>query len=223
MQRSSKSLDISPYPIGMIENMAAVIFTVSNILKPRQAEAISRALAKDAVIIYPTETGYALGCALGSAKGVAKIRQLRKMTKQHLFTLLLSDLKSIGHFSYLDNASFRLVKAHIPGPFTFILRATAAVPKLFIHPKRKSMGFRVPSHSVVQTILSVSAQPLLSVSLYREDEGWCNQDDIMAFQDQVDCIVEQEQCQQRPGSVIDMQDFPPTIIREGYGDCTAFK
>ncbi len=122
------------------------------------------------VIAYPTDSGYALGCHLGDKKAVERIKWLRSLDDKHNFTLVCSDLSEIGTYAKVDNAVFRLLKAHTPGPYTFILNATTEVPRLLLHPKRRSIGVRVPDHGITRALLDTLGEPLMSVTLIPEGE-----------------------------------------------------
>ncbi|MGO2131547.1 MAG: L-threonylcarbamoyladenylate synthase, partial [Halomonas sp.] len=117
------------------------------------------------VIAYPTDSGYALGCRLGEKKAVDRIKRLRALDDKHNFTLVCSDLSEIGTYAKLDNTDFRLLKAHTPGAYTFILHATNEVPRLLLHPKRRSIGVRVPDHAITRALLDALGEPLMSVTL----------------------------------------------------------
>lgn len=125
----------------------------------------ARVLEKGGVAIYPTDSGYALGCLLEQKDALERIRQIRQLDKDHLFTLLCRDLSHISNYAQINNPLFRYLKAHTPGPFTFLLKATKEVPKRLLHPKRRTIGIRVPDNQVVQDLLSALSQPLMSVSL----------------------------------------------------------
>jgi tRNA threonylcarbamoyl adenosine modification protein (Sua5/YciO/YrdC/YwlC family) len=117
------------------------------------------------VIVYPTDSGYALGTAMGNKEGLARIRRIRNLSKRHDFTLMMRDLSHIGEYAKLDNNAFRLLKKILPGAYTFILAGTRDVPKRLLHPKKKTIGLRISAHSVVQAILEALNEPLMSVSL----------------------------------------------------------
>lgn len=122
-------------------------------------------IRRGGVIAYPTDSGYALGCHLGDKKAVERIKRLRQLDDKHNFTLVCSDLSEIGTYAKVDNDVFRLLKAHTPGAYTFILQATTEVPRLLLHPKRRSIGVRVPDHRITHALLEALGEPLMSVTL----------------------------------------------------------
>ncbi len=133
--------------------------------QPRLIRQAAEILRDGGVIAYPTDSSYALGCALGNYEAVRRIRDLRGVDEHHHLTLVLRDLVELGHFARLDNWQFRLVRQGVPGPFTFILPATREVPKRLIHPKRSTVGVRVPEHPVVHALLTELEAPILSSTL----------------------------------------------------------
>lgn len=180
---------------------------------------------KGGVIAYPTDSGYALGCHLGEKKAIEKIKWLRSLDNKHNFTLVCSDLSEIGTYAKVDNAEFRLLKAHTPGAYTYILTATNEVPRLLLHPKRRSIGVRVPDHRITNALLNALGQPLMSVTLIPvgEDQPMTDAEDIRErFGAHLDLIIDGGACHLEPTSVIDLRELPPVIVREGRGDITPF-
>ncbi len=178
------------------------------------------------VIAYPTDSGYALGCHLGDKKAVEKIKRLRALDDKHNFTLVCSDLSEIGTYAKVDNAVFRLLKAHTPGAYTFILSATTEVPRLLLHPKRRSIGVRVPDHAITHALLDALGEPLMSVTLIPagEELPMTDAEEIRdRFGSQLDLIIDGGACHLEPTSVVDLRDLPPTILREGRGDVEPFR
>ncbi|WP_017429787.1 L-threonylcarbamoyladenylate synthase [Vreelandella jeotgali] len=180
---------------------------------------------KGGVIAYPTDSGYALGCRMGEKKAIEKIKWLRSLDNKHNFTLVCSDLSEIGTYAKVDNAEFRLLKAHTPGAYTYILPATGEVPRLLLHPKRRSIGVRVPDHRITHALLSTLGEPLMSVTLIPVDEELplTDPEDIRErFGAHLDLIIDGGACHLEPTSVIDLRELPPVIVREGRGDITPF-
>ena len=178
------------------------------------------------VVAYPTDSGYALGCHLGDKKAVEKIKRLRSLDDKHNFTLVCSDLSEIGTYAKVDNAVFRLLKAHTPGAYTFILTATTEVPRLLLHPKRRSIGVRVPDHAITHALLAALGEPLMSVTLIPvgEELPMTDAEEIRdRFASQLDLIIDGGACHLEPTSVVDLRDLPPTILREGRGDVAPFR
>ncbi|SMN11637.1 Hypothetical YciO protein, TsaC/YrdC paralog [uncultured Candidatus Thioglobus sp.] len=171
------------------------------------------------VIAYPTDSGYALGTAMGNKEGLERIRRIRNLSKRHDFTLMMRDLSHIGEYAKLDNNAFRLLKKILPGAYTFILEGTRDVPKRLLHAKKKTIGLRVSGHGVVQAILEELNEPLMSVSLILEGYEFYNIDDVRAaVENQVDVIIDDGYCPPEPTTVIDLSDGNIGIIRQGAGD-----
>lgn len=177
------------------------------------------------VIAYPTDSGYALGCHLGEKKAIDRIKKLRALDDKHNFTLVCADLSDIGTYAKVDNRVFRLLKAHTPGAYTFILNASTEVPRLLLHPKRRSIGVRVPDHRITRGLLETLNQPLMSVTLIPvgEELPMTDAEDIRErYGDQLDAVIDGGACHLEPTSVIDLRELPPTIVREGRGDLAPF-
>lgn len=182
-------------------------------------------LQKGGIIIYPTDSAYAIGCLLDNHDGLARIRRFRQLEDDHNFTLMCRDLSELSQFAKVDNVVFRLLKAHIPGPYTFVMRATKDVPRRMQHAKRKTIGLRVPDHPVAKALLEELNLPLLSVSLIlpNEDLPVADVEDLSAqFIKQVDEIMHCGSCGIEPTSVIDLSGAIPEIIRVGKGDVSLF-
>ena len=176
-------------------------------------------LHKGAVIVYPTDSGYALGAALGNKTGLERIRQIRSLSKRHDFTLMMRDLAHIGEYAKLDNNAFRLLKKILPGAYTFILEGTRDVPKRLLHEKKKTIGLRVSHHGVVQALLDELNEPMMSVSLIIEGHEFYDIDDVRdAVEGRVDVIIDDGYCPPEPTTVIDLSGDGVEIIRQGAGD-----
>ncbi|UYG08267.1 L-threonylcarbamoyladenylate synthase [Halomonas sp. M4R1S46] len=178
------------------------------------------------VIAYPTDSGYALGCHLGDKKAVERIKWLRSLDDKHNFTLVCSDLSEIGTYAKVDNAVFRLLKAHTPGPYTFILQATSEVPRLLLHPKRRSIGVRVPDHQITRALLDTLGEPLMSVTLIPEGEElpMTDAEEIRErFGAHLDLVIDGGACHLEATSVVDLRELPPRVVREGRGDIAPFQ
>ncbi|MDW5377302.1 L-threonylcarbamoyladenylate synthase [Halomonas sp. HP20-15] len=177
------------------------------------------------VIAYPTDSGYALGCHLGDKKAIEKIKWLRSLDDKHNFTLVCSDLSEIGTYAKVDNAVFRLLKNQTPGAYTFILNATNEVPRLLLHPKRRSIGVRVPNHRITHALLEALGEPLMSVTLIPVGEELPMTDPEAIrerFGAHLDLVVDGGACHLEPTTVVDLRELPPTIVREGRGDTAPF-
>ena len=172
-----------------------------------------------AVIVYPTDSGYALGTALGNKSGLERIRSIRSLSKRHDFTLMMRDLSHIGEYAKLDNNAFRLLKNILPGAYTFILEGTRDVPKRLLHEKKKTIGVRISHHGVVQALLASLNEPMMSVSLILEGHEFYDIDDVRdAVESRVDVIIDDGCCPPEPTTVIDLSGGGIEIIRFGAGD-----
>lgn len=193
--------------------------------QPRLIAQTAEILRRGGVIVYPTDSGYALGCMLGNIDAQARIRQIRRVDDSHLFTLMCRNLSELGTYAIVNNAQFRLLKANTPGAYTFILNATREVPRKLQHPKRNTIGIRVPQHSVVQAILEALDAPLLSMTLLFEDIDIA---EILPWEirerleHQVDLVIEVEHCAAGATTVINLTDDIPVLEREGLGDIAPF-
>ncbi|SEM19029.1 L-threonylcarbamoyladenylate synthase [Halomonas daqiaonensis] len=191
----------------------------------RLIDQATQIIREGGVIAYPTDSGYALGCHLGDKKAIEKIKWLRSLDDKHNFTLICSDLSEIGTYAKVDNDVFRLLKAHTPGAYTFILDATTEVPRLLLHPKRRSIGVRVPDHAITRALLSELGEPLMSVTLIPvgEELPMTDAEEIRErFGAHLDLVIDGGACHLDATSVIDLRDLPPKILREGRGDVSPF-
>ena len=176
-------------------------------------------LNSGAVIAYPTDSGYALGTALGNKNGLDRIRKIRHLSKRHDFTLMMRDLSHISEYAKLDNNAFRLLKKILPGAYTFILEGARDVPKRLLHEKKKTIGLRISNHGVVQALLTQLDEPLMSVSLIIDGYEFYDIDDVRdAVESQVDVIIDDGYCPPEPTTVIDLSGDSVKIIRQGAGD-----
>jgi tRNA threonylcarbamoyl adenosine modification protein (Sua5/YciO/YrdC/YwlC family) len=177
------------------------------------------------VIAYPTDSGYALGCMIGHVDAQARIRQIRGADEQHLFTLVCRNLAELGTYAIVSNSQFRLLKANTPGAYTFILNATREVPRKLQHPKRNTIGLRVPEHPVVQAILEAINAPLLSMTLLLPDEAemltqaWEIREKL---EHSVDLVIDVGHCLAGATTVINLTQDVPELIRAGLGDLGPF-
>lgn len=185
----------------------------------RLVKQVTDELHKGAVIAYPTDSGYALGTALGNKNGLERIRQIRHLSKRHDFTLMMRDLSHIGEYAKLDNNAFRLLKKILPGAYTFILEGTRDVPKRLLHEKKKTIGLRISHHGVVQALLDELNEPMMSVSLILEGCEFYDINDVRdAVESRVDVIIDDGYCPPEPTTVIDLSGDSVEIIRRGAGD-----
>jgi tRNA threonylcarbamoyl adenosine modification protein (Sua5/YciO/YrdC/YwlC family) len=178
------------------------------------------------LIAYPTDSCFALGCQLGNADGLERIRAIRNLDDKHHFTLVCRDFAQLGQFVHVSKSVFRLVKAATPGSYTFILPATKEVPRRLLHPRKKTVGVRIPEHPVVRALLAELGEPLLSSTLLLPDQdeplthGW----DIKERLDSaVDAVIDSGDCGTEPTTVVDLSEGEPTIVRRGAGDASRFE
>jgi tRNA threonylcarbamoyl adenosine modification protein (Sua5/YciO/YrdC/YwlC family) len=177
------------------------------------------------LIAYPTDSCFALGCQLGNQDGIERIRAIRRLDDKHHFTLVCQDFAQLGQFVHISNAVFRSIKAATPGSYTFILPATKEVPRRLLHPKKKTVGVRIPDHVVAQALVEELGEPLLSSTLLLPDEdqpmtqGWEIKE---ALDHQLDAVVDGD-CGTVPTTVIDFSEDFPEIVRVGAGDPRPFE
>ena len=194
-----------------------------------QARLINQAcdiIRKGGLIVYPTDSGYALGCQIGNKSAMDKIRRLRQLDDDHNFTLVCRDLSELSLYARVNNAVFRLIKAHTPGGYTFILPATKEVPRRLQHPKRKSIGLRIPVNTIALALLEELNEPLMSSTLILPGEEMPMTDPeeiVEQLGKQLDLIIDGGFCGAEPTTVIEFVDDVPEIIRVGQGDPSPFE
>ena len=189
--------------------------------EPRLIHQVVDSLRDGGVIVYPTDSSYALGCQIGDKDAQERIRRIRQIDDRHNFTLVCRDLSQIATYAQVDNPAYRLMKSLTPGPYTFILRATHEVPRRLQNPKRKTIGLRVPDHRIVQALLDALGEPIMSSTLTLPDEALPLNDPEGIFEHlgkQVALVVDGGSCGLEPTSVIDLVEGPPTVVRAGSGD-----
>ena len=188
------------------------------------AQAVAR-LREGEVIVYPTDSSYALGCQLGDKAAAERIRHIRQTDRHHNFTLVCRDLSEIAAYAKVDNQRYRLLKAATPGPFTFILQATHEVPRRLQHPRRKSIGIRVPDNAIVRALLAELGEPVMSCTLILPGDDWPLHDPEEIDErlgHEVDLIFDGGPGQREPTTVLDLTDDAPQLIRQGLGDASPF-
>ncbi|MFD8261473.1 L-threonylcarbamoyladenylate synthase [Streptomyces griseoluteus] len=194
--------------------------------QPRAVAQIADAVRSGSLIAYPTDSCYALGCKLGSKDGMERIRSIRKLDDRHHFTLMCQNFAQLGQFVRIDNDVFRAVKAATPGSYTFILPATREVPRMLLHPKKRTVGVRIPDHVVTQALLAELGEPLVSSTLLLPDEeepltqGWEIKDRLDHV---VDVVVDSGECGTEPTTVVDFSSGEAEIVRVGAGDPARFE
>ncbi|WP_110182023.1 L-threonylcarbamoyladenylate synthase [Nocardioides solisilvae] len=192
----------------------------------RLVRQVVEALRDDALIAYPTDSGYALGCQLGNRDGRDRILRIRDLDERHDFTLMCKDFAQLGQFVKLDNSAFRAIKGATPGPYTFILPATSEVPRRLMHPKKKTVGVRITDHPVVCTLLEELGEPMLTSTLILPGEteprtmGWDVKEEL---DHQVDLVLEAGETSAEPTTVVDWSEGYPEVLRVGSGDPSRFE
>jgi tRNA threonylcarbamoyl adenosine modification protein (Sua5/YciO/YrdC/YwlC family) len=194
--------------------------------QPRSIAAVAGIVRDGGLIAYPTDSCFALGCQLGNKDGLDRIREIRRLEPGHPFTIVCRDFQQLGQFVQLNNALFRLLKAATPGSYTFILPATREVPRRLLHPRKKTVGVRIPDHVVAQAILAELGEPMLSTTLTLpgDDEpltqGW----EIKERLDHaIDAVIDSGECGTVPTTVVDFSGDEPEIRRRGAGDPSRFE
>lgn len=193
--------------------------------QPRLVKRAVEIIRDGGVIAYPTDSCYALGCHIDNKPGMEKIARIRQVDKDHNFTLMCSDLSEISTFARVDNWAFRLLKAHTPGPYTFILQASSSLPRRLQNPKKKTIGIRVPEHPVAQALLEELGEPLMTSTLLLpgdsmpHTEGWEIRE---ALEHELDLVIDGGHCGIEPTSVVSLVGGVVELIRQGRGDASVF-
>ena len=194
--------------------------------QPRAIGQVVDLLRNDGLIAYPTDSGYALGIRLGNREGLERIRDIRHLDDKHHFTLVCKDFAQMGRYVHLDNAAFRSVKAATPGAYTFILPATPEVPKAFAHPKKRTVGVRIPDHRVVTAMLAELGEPILSSTLILPGQdspmtqGWEVKEEL---DQKLDAVLDCGETSSEPTTVVDFSSGAPELTRYGAGSADRFE
>ncbi|MBM9433200.1 L-threonylcarbamoyladenylate synthase [Flaviflexus equikiangi] len=192
----------------------------------RLIEMVVERLRQGEVIAFPTDSGYAIGCKLGNKEGLDRIRAIRRVSDKHHFTMLCHDFAQLGQFVIVDNAQFRLIKQLTPGPYTFILKGTKDVPRMTLHPKKNTVGVRLPKHEITQALVAALGEPLLSSTLILPDEeepmtdGWEVNE---ALGHALDIVIEGPVGVDGATTVVDMSSGFAEVVREGAGSTEMFE
>ncbi len=192
--------------------------------QPRRVTEIVETIREGGLIAYPTDSSYAFGCHIGDKRAMDRIRRIRRTDKNHNFTLVCSDLSEISTYARVDNWAYRMVKSMTPGPYTFILPATREVPKRLQHPKRRTIGLRVPDHPLVRAVLQELGEPIMSSTLLLpgDDRPLTDPQDIEErIGHEIDLIIDAGPTGIEPTSVIDLSEDRVEVLRVGRGDVSA--
>ncbi|MDT0166452.1 L-threonylcarbamoyladenylate synthase [Actinotalea sp. AC32] len=193
--------------------------------QPRTIGQVVAMLRDDALVAYPTDSGYAFGAAMDSHTAADRIRRIRQLDAKHHFTLVCADFAQLGQFVHLDNAAFRAIKAATPGPYTFILPATKEVPRRLAHERKRTVGVRIPDNVVAQTLVRELGEPLLSSTLLLPDhpepltEGWAIKEELDHV---IDAVLDGGEVVAEPTTVVDWSEGYPEVVRVGAGDPDRF-
>ena len=188
--------------------------------QPRLIRQATQIVREGGVIVYPTDSAYAIACQVQDKDGLERIRRVRQVDKEHHFTLVCRDLSELATYARVDNSQFRLLKANTPGPYTFILQATKEVPRRLMHPKRRSIGLRVPENPIARALLEDLNEPLMSSTLILPGDPLPMTDprEIReALEHQVDLVIDGGFCGLEPTTVVDLTGETPVVLREGRG------
>jgi tRNA threonylcarbamoyl adenosine modification protein (Sua5/YciO/YrdC/YwlC family) len=193
--------------------------------QPRVMTQVVALLRDNGLIAYPTDSCYALGIQLGNRDGLERIKRLRQLDDRHHFTLVCADFAQLGQLVHLSNSEFRTVKAATPGPYTFILPATSEVPRRLMHPKKRTVGVRIPDHPVVRALVTELGEPILSSTLLLPGaetpmtDGWRIKEELDHW---LDAVIDSGECGSEPTTVVDFSDGVPVVDRVGAGDISRF-
>lgn len=194
--------------------------------EPRKVAQAVDVLRSGGLIAYPTDSGYALGASPGNKEAIERITRIRRIDKKHHFTLVCHDFAQLGSVVIVDNSEFRLIKSLTPGPYTFILRATKEVPRMMVHPKKLTVGVRIPDHPVAFALVRELGEPILSSTLILPEqdapmsEGWMVADEVGHA---LDAVIDSEVTSTEPTTVVDLSSGEPIVAREGAGDTSRFE
>lgn len=208
------------------QNMAQFFNIHPDNPQPRLIQQAVDILKRGGVIVYPTDSCYALGCKIGDKEAAMRLLSVRGLDTGHDLTLICNDLSELGRYAQIDNSNFRILKAHTPGAYTFILRGTREVPKRLLHKRNDTIGLRVPDHPIVKALLDVLGEPILSSTLLLQGEDvplsepWEIRERL---EHHVDLVIDGGACGLTPTTVIDLTSDTPAVLRYGKGDASDFE
>ena len=194
--------------------------------QPRAISQVAEIIRSGGLVAYPTDSGYALGCRLGNRDGLDRIRAIRQLDDKHHFTLVCSAFAQLGQYVQMDNDIFRAVKAATPGAYTFILTATREAPKVMLHPRKRTVGVRLPQHTTALALLTELGEPMMSSTLILPGhtepmtEGWQVKEELDHV---IDAVLDSGDCGLEPTTIVDLSGDEPVVLRYGAGDPSPFE
>ena len=194
--------------------------------QPRAISQVAEIIRSGGLVAYPTDSGYALGCRLGNRDGLDRIRAIRQLDDKHHFTLVCSAFAQLGQYVQMDNDIFRAVKAATPGAYTFILTATREAPKVMLHPRKRTVGVRLPRHTTALALLAELGEPMMSSTLILPGhtepmtEGWQVKEELDHV---IDAVLDSGDCGLEPTTIVDLSGDEPVVLRHGAGDPSPFE
>ena len=193
--------------------------------QPRLIHQAVDIIRRGGVVVYPTDSAYALGCHIGDKSALERIRRIRRLSDSHNLSMVCRDLSDLGIYAKVSNSAYRLLKAATPGPYTFLLQATRVVPRRLVHPKRKTIGLRVPDNNICRALLDELAEPLMSTTLILPGDEYPLTDPLEMrdlLEHQVDLVIDGGFGDLEVTTVVNLEEAQPIIIREGRGDLELF-
>ena len=193
--------------------------------QPRRIARVAEILRADGVIVYPTDTVYGLGCDMNSKKSLSRVRRIKRMDEKRPLTFVFSDLKQISHYAQVTDATYRVLRRFLPGPYTFVLKATRLVPRIVLT-KRQEVGIRIPDNRICQALVEALGNPILSSSVSLPDDQLMDDPKEIdrSYKDQVDLVIDGGIFFPEPSSIVSLvDDDQPVVLREGKGDVSSFQ
>lgn len=194
--------------------------------QPRSVMQVAQIITDGALVVWPTDSAFALGCLLGNREGLDRIRTIRRLDSSHHFTLVVREFAQLGEFVKMSTPAFRAVRACTPGPYTFILNATRELPRAMLHPKKKTVGVRIPQHVTARALLKELGEPIVSSTLimpgeeYPLSDGWAIKE---LLENRVDAVLDSGDVSDTPTTVVDLSGDEPVVLRQGAGDVSLFE